>query len=172
MLAPNSRSRKDSSGRTLTRKTSLLRIVPTACGQAADIAPTRRIAAAPRSRQRAIFVAMPRARVSALGDCASTATCVTIDSRSDPTSSRCQITRARDEPRGLPTGAEFVLCGRRASPTGGARRDRTDDLLLAKQALSQLSYGPSGGRTPDDGRTAKPSVAARPSTDNGGPGKI
>ena len=33
----------------------------------------------------------------------------------------------------------------RASPgqgDGGARRDRTDDLLLAKQALSQLSYGP------------------------------
>ena len=29
------------------------------------------------------------------------------------------------------------LCG-----SGGARRDRTDDLLLAKQALSQLSYGP------------------------------
>ena len=27
---------------------------------------------------------------------------------------------------------------------GGARRNRTDDLLLAKQALSQLSYGPSG----------------------------
>ena len=26
---------------------------------------------------------------------------------------------------------------------GGARRDRTDDLLRAKQALSQLSYGPS-----------------------------
>ena len=30
---------------------------------------------------------------------------------------------------------------------GGARRNRTDDLLLAKQALSQLSYGP-GERTP------------------------
>jgi hypothetical protein len=28
------------------------------------------------------------------------------------------------------------------APSGGARRDRTDDLLLAKQALSQLSYGP------------------------------
>ena len=27
-------------------------------------------------------------------------------------------------------------------PTGGARRDRTADLLRAKQALSQLSYGP------------------------------
>jgi hypothetical protein len=30
----------------------------------------------------------------------------------------------------------------RCAPAGGARRDRTDDLLLAKQALSQLSYGP------------------------------
>ncbi len=27
---------------------------------------------------------------------------------------------------------------------GGARRDRTADLLNAIQALSQLSYGPSG----------------------------
>ena len=26
--------------------------------------------------------------------------------------------------------------------SGGAGRDRTDDILLAKQALSQLSYGP------------------------------
>ena len=37
---------------------------------------------------------------------------------------------------------------------GGARRDRTDDLLLAKQALSQLSYGPamvSYGPVPDGG---------------------
>ena len=31
--------------------------------------------------------------------------------------------------------------------TGGASRDRTDDPLLAKQVLSQLSYGP-------DNRTA------------------
>ena len=29
-----------------------------------------------------------------------------------------------------------------ATADGGADRDRTDDLLLAKQALSQLSYGP------------------------------
>jgi hypothetical protein len=41
---------------------------------------------------------------------------------------------------------------------GGARRDRTDDLLLAKQALSQLSYGPAL-RYPSKGG-------------NGGPGKI
>ena len=26
---------------------------------------------------------------------------------------------------------------------GGADRDRTDDILLAKQALSQLSYSPN-----------------------------
>jgi hypothetical protein len=32
--------------------------------------------------------------------------------------------------------------GSAQSRSGGARRDRTDDLLLAKQALSQLSYGP------------------------------
>src|SRR5579872_2471899 len=30
----------------------------------------------------------------------------------------------------------------RQKPSGGARRDRTDDLLLVKQALFQLSYGP------------------------------
>jgi hypothetical protein len=29
-----------------------------------------------------------------------------------------------------------------ANKVGGASRDRTGDLLLAKQALSQLSYGP------------------------------
>ena len=78
-----------------------------------------------------------------LGDCASITTCVAFDSRSDPTSSRCQISRTRALPRGLPADAKDVLCGRAEVPTGGARRDRTDDLLLAKQALSQLSYGPS-----------------------------
>ncbi len=31
------------------------------------------------------------------------------------------------------------------SGPGGARRDRTDDLMLAKHALSQLSYGPNLG---------------------------
>ena len=34
---------------------------------------------------------------------------------------------------------------------GGAGRDRTDDLLLAKQALSQLSYSPLK-RDPDISR--------------------
>src|SRR6478735_1570530 len=44
-------------------------------------------------------------------------------------------------------------------PSGGARRDRTDDLLLAKQALAQLSYGPEpeGGQRPK--RQAKSKTA-------------
>ena len=41
--------------------------------------------------------------------------------------------------------------------SGGARRDRTDDLMLAKHALSQLSYGP---------------VPVNPGRSDGGPGKI
>jgi hypothetical protein len=37
---------------------------------------------------------------------------------------------------------ELLLSPDDDDPTGGARRDRTDDLMLAKHALSQLSYGP------------------------------
>ena len=33
-------------------------------------------------------------------------------------------------------------CFIQSKRSGGARRDRTDDLLNANQALSQLSYGP------------------------------
>ena len=48
-----------------------------------------------------------------------------------------------------------------AAPSGGARRDRTDDLLLAKQALSQLSYGPSpvSYASRHLGRRAEPQLA-------------
>ena len=41
---------------------------------------------------------------------------------------------------------------------GGARRDRTDDLMLAKHALSQLSYGPVRGRRTDSRRQKRRSV--------------
>ena len=34
------------------------------------------------------------------------------------------------------------LCATYCAVSGGAERDRTADLKLAKQALSQLSYGP------------------------------
>lgn len=36
----------------------------------------------------------------------------------------------------------FISPAPYASRNGGARRDRTDDLMLAKHALYQLSYGP------------------------------
>ena len=36
---------------------------------------------------------------------------------------------------------------------GGAGRDRTDDLKLAKLALSQLSYGPEKAAQSDDAET-------------------
>ena len=49
-------------------------------------------------------------------------------------------------------------------PPGGARRDRTDDLLLAKQALSQLSYGPlfrpTGSPSRSSRQLARPAFAA------------
>jgi hypothetical protein len=40
---------------------------------------------------------------------------------------------------------------------GGADRDRTDDLKLAKLALSQLSYGPNGVETPPPDPIDRPS---------------
>ena len=45
-------------------------------------------------------------------------------------------------------------------PSGGARRDRTDDLMLAKHALSQLSYGP-GTVTSDPSSVIRRSAKAR-----------
>src|SRR6266403_3954846 len=47
-------------------------------------------------------------------------------------------------------------------PAGGARRDRTDDRLLAKQALSQLSYGPLfSGRLKSERKAGLPSRSSR-----------
>ena len=40
------------------------------------------------------------------------------------------------------TNAVSPRAGKSGAQFGGADRNRTDDLLLAKQALSRLSYGP------------------------------
>src|SRR5260221_14789331 len=55
--------------------------------------------------------------------------------------------------RGRTHGSGFFIPGkslpplrRQAGSGGGASRDRTDDLKLAKLALSQLSYGPKPSR--------------------------
>jgi hypothetical protein len=66
-------------------------------------------------------------------------------------SSRCQENRRVDQRRNG-TLRRWTTCSRSggarpgSNGSGGARRDRTDDLLLAKQALSQLSYGPVSSR--------------------------
>ena len=67
--------------------------------------------------------------------------------------SQCQrSTRLRHDRRKVPEGSSqsklrsvFAVVAQhlsRSSRAGGADRDRTDDLKLAKHALSQLSYGP------------------------------
>ena len=61
-----------------------------------------------------------------------------------------------DESRCL-TDEAVVGARSTVGPRGGARRDRTDDLMLAKHALSQLSYGPE----PRDKVDAGHAVAAR-----------
>ena len=45
-----------------------------------------------------------------------------------------------------PKRKSFLFISRFLVASGGAYRDRTDDLMLAKQPLSQLSYGPNSGR--------------------------
>ena len=78
-------------------------------------------------------------------------------------SSRCQQTGSRpasrrDGCKSLTFSTNLSASSRRhrRRKIGGARRDRTDDLLLAKQALSQLSYGPPRTRRPDG--TATPTI--------------
>ena len=127
--------------RALIRKTSLLRDRPDVpCGQARDDIAPRRVSATMLEIAR-------RARLS------SRPTLGAISS------SRCQKTRAP------PSARREHMNFRTSHPTGGARRDRTDDLLLAKQALSQLSYGPAA-------RNACQSRVAARAQRGGGPGKI
>ena len=99
------RSANGSIARTLNRKTSLLRIVPTACGQAAG---------------KASYVTSSRQRVAGRVDHVIDARrlridrdlWVTIASRSDPSSSRCQISRVPRQAIRLAAAAHNVLCGR------------------------------------------------------------
>jgi hypothetical protein len=50
------------------------------------------------------------------------------------------------QPASAPLGSGVAALLALRAKAGGARRDRTDDLMLAKHALSQLSYGPVTGR--------------------------
>ena len=87
------------------------------------------------------------------------------------------FTMSKNRPTSLPDRNLSIASANRVKP-GGARRDRTDDLLLAKQALYQLSYGPSRNSVRITGRAlvASPRQARFASrsrlgqTWNGGPG--
>ena len=81
------------------------------------------------------------------GDSAQPVTFVTRSARIDLLFTMSDITRAPAKriTRGLYSRERI---SEPAAPSGGARRDRTDDLLLAKQALSQLSYGPDRNAAP------------------------
>lgn len=70
------------------------------------------------------------------------------------------------ETRWVPETASGILPARnglliRMDGSGGARRDRTDDLKLAKLALSQLSYGPDRVRC----RAAQRAAFVSPATE-------
>ena len=136
------RSDDDRSGIDEERPACFSRSFRQACGQArptksrTDIAPTIFIAGETSIRNSEIAHHprfSPRAMLGAIS------------------SSRCQTTRVRLMPLATSTcdtktDAETFSLRTSRNPTGGARRDRTDDLLLAKQALSQLSYGPEKDR--------------------------
>jgi hypothetical protein len=105
------------------------------CGLSTD----RKTILASRSVREACGQARPRMRVTR-----SSSLRITFGSIS---SSRCQTTCRRIDHRSkLARRFHGRLTAARGDPAGGARRDRTDDLLLAKQALSQLSYGPISKR--------------------------
>ena len=94
-----------------------------------------------------------------------------------PFNSRCQIAAAADGRDGnsfFRDRADLHLAGMLG---GGARRDRTDDLMLAKHALYQLSYGPSSKRPaswerPSQGRHRSSSVRPRVTQCVVGPGGL
>jgi hypothetical protein len=86
-----------------------------------------------------------------------------------PFNSRCQIAAAG----WAGTETRFSAIARRRLD-GGVRRDRTDDLMLAKHALYQLSYDPSSKRpawlgAPFAGVIVDLSVRPRCHTKCGGP---
>jgi hypothetical protein len=114
-------------GRTLIRKTSLLQDRSDGlCGQAtADMSGARSLSTAPDALGvRIVLDLAGRARCSERSP---------LHDVRQHASAECP--RGHGRMRNVHSRTSFL-------PAGGARRDRTDDLLLAKQALSQLSYGP------------------------------
>ena len=80
---------------------------------------------------------------------------------------------ARDNQSALcPLGSDATASPAPRAKAGGARRDRTDDLMLAKHALSQLSYGPVNQKTNASRRSLSHlSSKGKRTRSSGGPGK-
>ena len=79
-----------------------------------------------------------------------------VPPQGEPRSSRCRVAFPSDGSLPEPTASTPEW-------SGGGRRDRTDDLLLAKQALSQLSYAPCRYQAvPPDGWWAREDLNLRP----------
>jgi hypothetical protein len=57
------------------------------------------------------------------------------------------------------SGKVALSHGWNGGEAGGARRDRTDDLKLAKLALSQLSYGPDPVAQRTESETSRPATS-------------
>ena len=75
-----------------------------------------------------------------------------------PFNLRCQICHHRIEP-----GRKLEFRDRLGGLFGGGvRRDRTDDLMLAKHALYQLSYGPIGKLVVEFGQALRRAKSGRP----------
>ena len=93
-----------------------------------------------------------------------------------PLAARRRRTRRPKPPRISSTGRHPIPGAApkaRSNEDGGAERDRTDDLMLAKHALSQLSYSPGTlhrSVRPRLLRTGSRPLRARPDW-NGGPGR-
>ena len=87
-----------------------------------------------------------------------------------PFNSRCQICRrGRGRDGNLSSAIAPVWWSAFSGKAGGARRVRTDDLMLAKHALYQLSYGPNHLWPGSGELVVDPSVRPRCHTKCGGP---
>ena len=81
--------------------------------------------------------------------------CQTMSSRARPLKHDCPAEPSLynfNATRRGNAGANLISRSREDWPNGGARRSRTDDILLAKQALYQLSYGPISGTSQESCR--------------------
>ena len=84
-----------------------------------------------------------------------------LETPDEPFNLRCQMPQRSPSNEVRNRSGNFVCCRDRARD-GGARRDRTDDLMLAKHALYQLSYGPSLSRRPASARSCHRSIVRPP----------